>query len=51
MKRQFLHLAAMSSMAFALNSSAAVLYVDLNCTNPLPPYAGGPPPQQTFRTL
>ena len=30
----------MCSLAFTLNSSAAVLYVDLNSANPLPPYAG-----------
>jgi parallel beta-helix repeat protein len=39
MKRKTLQLAAICSLAFALNSSAAVLYVDLNSTNPLPPYA------------
>ena len=40
MKRQILLLAAICSLAFTLNASAAVLYVDLNSTNPLPPYAG-----------
>jgi hypothetical protein len=40
MKRQTLLLAGICSLAFTLNTSAAVLYVDLNSTNPLPPYAG-----------
>jgi hypothetical protein len=40
MKRQTLLLAAICSLAFTLNASAAVLYVDLNSTNPLPPYSG-----------
>jgi len=40
MKRTILQLAAICSLAFTLNSSATVLYVDLNSTNPLPPYAG-----------
>jgi hypothetical protein len=40
MKRPALLLAAMCSLAFTLNSSAAVLFVDLNSANPLPPYAG-----------
>jgi hypothetical protein len=40
MKRPALQLAAICSLAFTLNASAAVLYVDLNSTNPLPPYAG-----------
>jgi len=40
MKRQALLLAAICFLAFTLNSSAAVLYVDLNSANPLPPYAG-----------
>ena len=40
MKRRIFQLAAICSLAFTLNSSAAVLYVDLNSANPLPPYAG-----------
>ena len=40
MKRQTLLLAGICSLAFTLNTSAAVLYVDLNSTNPLPPYTG-----------
>src|SRR5664280_3881618 len=40
MKRQILLLAAICSLAFTLNASVTVLYVDLNSTNPLPPYAG-----------
>ena len=39
MKRPILKLAAICSLAFTLNSSAVVLYVDLNSTNPIPPYA------------
>jgi len=39
MKRPILQLAAICSLAFTLNSSAMVLYVDLNSTNPIPPYA------------
>jgi hypothetical protein len=38
MKRQALHLAGICSLAFTLNSFAAVLYVDLNSTNPVSPY-------------
>ena len=38
MKRSILLLAASYSLAFALNLSAAVHYVDLNCTNPVAPY-------------
>jgi hypothetical protein len=38
MKRQALHLAAICSLAFTLNSNATVHYVDLNCTNRVPPY-------------
>jgi hypothetical protein len=40
MKRQALQLAAICSLAFTINASAAVLHVDLNSANPLPPYAG-----------
>jgi hypothetical protein len=39
MKRPILKLAAICSLAFTLNSSAVVLYVDLNSTNPIPLYA------------
>ena len=39
MKRPILQLAAIYSLAFTLNSSAAVLYVDVNSTNPNTPYA------------
>ena len=39
MKRQALVLAAICSLAFTLNSSAAVLCVDVNGTNPTSPYA------------
>jgi hypothetical protein len=38
MKRSILRLAAICSLAFTLNSFAAVLYVDLNSTNPTSPY-------------
>jgi len=38
MKQPILQLAAISSLAFTLNSSAAVLHVDLNSTNATPPY-------------
>ena len=38
MKRSILQLAAICSLAFTLNSFAAVLYVDLNSTNPTSPY-------------
>ena len=40
MKRPILQLGAICSLAFTLNASAAVLYVDLNSTNLVPPYAG-----------
>ncbi|MGA2242005.1 MAG: choice-of-anchor Q domain-containing protein [Verrucomicrobiota bacterium] len=40
MKRPILQLTAICSLAFTLNSSAAVLYVDLNSTNATPPYSG-----------
>jgi hypothetical protein len=39
MKRPILQLAAICSLAFTLNTSAAVLCVDVNGTNPTPPYA------------
>ena len=38
MKRSILQLAAICSLAFTLNSSAAVFYVDVNGTNPVSPY-------------
>jgi hypothetical protein len=39
MKRPVLKLAAIYSLVFTLNSSATVLCVDVNGTNPIPPYA------------
>ena len=38
MRRPILQLTAICFLAFTLNSSAAVLYVDLNSTNPVSPY-------------